>query len=80
MLELVPWQGQSDTGRNPRPFSVPWPLQKHDTKAPFTSKMKLPAAECIFLKDLPKPLHIKLKNKLEYTEFVDFISYFYCMK
>lgn len=36
-------QGQSDTGRNPRPPLVPEPLQEHNTKALFPSKITLPA-------------------------------------
>lgn len=41
-------QGQSDSGRNPKPLLAPEPPQEHDTKAPFPSKIKLPA-DWIFL-------------------------------
>lgn len=34
-------QGQSDTGRNPKPPLVPEPIQEHNTKAPFPSKIRL---------------------------------------
>lgn len=51
-------QGQSDTGRNPSPLLVPEPPQKHNTKALFPSKIKLPA-DWSLLQDLPKYHHMR---------------------
>lgn len=33
-------QGQSDTGRNPRPLLASEPSQEHDTKSPFSFQNK----------------------------------------
>lgn len=54
-------QGQSDSGRNPKPLLVPEPLQEHETKAPFPSKIKLPP-DWILFQYSPKSHHSRVEK------------------